>query len=101
MITIIDKQETGKTKKLLTAAQKNNGIIVTQNKRAFEVKAKNLGFDDIEIIDYNDLNNMNYSFLKPILIHNGDKMLHWLMQQNYHLDVIGFTATIPNKKEEK
>ena len=101
MLTIIDKRETGKAKKLLTSARNHNAIVITQNKRAFEVKAKNLGFDDIEIIDYNDLENMNYDLLKPVLIHNADKMLKWLMQQNYHLDVLGFTATVSENKANK
>lgn len=93
MITIIQNRGTGKAKKLLEIARKNNATIITQDKRAFEVKAKSYGFSNVEILDYEDLEDDNYTIDKPIIIHNGDKFLEYLLDRYYGLDVIGFSAT--------
>ncbi len=93
MKTIIRGRDSGKAKELLEYAQQNDAMIITQNKRAFKVKAESLGFKDIEIIDYEDLQYDNYDDNKPVVIHNGDKMLYWLISQKYGLETIGFTAT--------
>jgi len=93
MLTIIKERNSGKAKELLEIARKNNAIIVTQDKRAFAVKAHSYGYDDVEVIDYEDLDNDDYSIERPALIHNGDKMLDWLMDRFYGLKVIGFSAT--------
>ena len=93
MITIINERGTGKAKELLAQARANNAIVVTQNKKAFIVKAKSYGYEDVEIIDYDDLNNSNYTICKPVLIHNGDEVLKYLMDIYYALNVIGFSAT--------
>ena len=93
MITIIQNRGTGKAKKLLETARENDAIIITQDKRAFEVKAKSYGFSDIEILDYEDLENDNYTIDKPVLVHNGDKFLEYLLDRYYGLDIVGFSAT--------
>ena len=93
MITIIQNRGTGKAKKLLEIAHENNATIITQDKRAFEVKAKSYGFSDIEILDYEDLENDDYIIAKPVLIHNGDKFLEYLLDRYYGLKPIGFSAT--------
>ena len=93
MITIIDGRETGKTKKLLETAKEKDAIILTQDKRAFEVKAKSYGYSNITILDYEDLENDNYDLNRPLMIHNGDKLLYYLMDRYYGLSVVGFTAT--------
>lgn len=93
MITIIQNRGTGKAKKLLEIARENGATIITQDKRAFEVKAKSYGFSDVEILDYEDLENDNYTIDKPVLVHNGDKFLEYLLDRYYGLNIIGFSAT--------
>ena len=93
MITIIQNRGTGKAKQLLEAAHKNNATIITQDKRAFEVKAKSYGFSNVEILDYEDLENDDYTINKPVLIHNGDNFLEYLLDRYYGLKPIGFSAT--------
>lgn len=93
MITIIQNRGTGKAKKLLETAREKNATIITQDKRAFEVKAKSYGFSDVEILDYEDLEEDNYTIDKPVLIHNGDKFLEYLLDRYYGLNIIGFSAT--------
>ena len=93
MITIIQSRGTGKAKKLLEVAREKGTTIITQDKRAFEVKAKSYGFSDIEILDYEDLENDNYTIDKPVLIHNGDKFLEYLLDRYYGLNILGFSAT--------
>ena len=93
MITIIQNRGTGKAKKLLETAREKNATIITQDKRAFEVKAKSYGFSDVEILDYEDLEDDNYTIDKPVLVHNGDKFLEYLLDRYYGLDIVGFSAT--------
>ena len=93
MIKIIRGRDSGKAKELLAAAQELNCSILTQDKKAFEVKAKGYGYPDVNILDYEDLKNDNYEYGSNILIHNGDKTLEWLMDYFYGINVKGFTAT--------
>ena len=93
MITIIQNRGTGKARKLLETAREKNATIITQDKRAFEVKAKSYGFSDIEILDYEDLEDDNYTIDKPVLIHNGDKFLEYLLDRYYGLNIVGYSAT--------
>lgn len=93
MITIIQNRGTGKAKKLLEIAQENDATIITQDKRAFEVKAKSYGYSDVEILDYEDLEDDNYTIDKQVLVHNGDKFLEYLLDRYYGLDIVGFSAT--------
>lgn len=93
MKTIIRNRDSGKAQELLQYAREHNAFIVTENKRAFRVKANSLGYDDIEIIDYDDLIEDDFSEFKPCLIHNADKWLKDTFWNNYRLSVIGFSAT--------
>ena len=93
MDVIINGRGTGKTKLLFDAARKNNGIILAYNKRAIKTKAHEYGYDDLEIIDYEDLNNDDFSLGKKIYSINGDKLLNWLMETYYNIQIGGFTAT--------
>ena len=93
MLTLIDVRGSGKTKKLLEIAREKNAIILTQDKRAFKVKAKSYGYDDVDVLDYEDLENDEYDLMKPILIHNVDKVLDYLFDRYYGLKPIGFSAT--------
>ena len=94
MLTIIRDRDSGKAHQLLEAARKLNCAILTQDKHAFEVKANSYGFEDVPIIDYDDLKNDNYDYGGNILIHNGDKVLQWLFDYFYGLEVKGFSATV-------
>jgi hypothetical protein len=96
MITIINERGTGKAQQLLETARKKNAIILTQDKRAFRVKAHSYGYDDISILDYEDLENDDYNLDSPILIHNADKVLDYLFDRYYGLKPIGFSATQEN-----
>lgn len=93
MKTIIRTRDSGKAAELLAYAREHDAAVVTQNKRAFKVKASSLGYDDVEILDYEDLIHDNYDENKPIVIHNGDKCLFYLMDKFFGLSVIGFSAT--------
>ena len=93
MFILIDVRGSGKTKKLLELAREKNAIILTQDKRALKVKAKSYGYDDINVLDYEDLENDEYDLMKPILIHNVDKVLDYLFDRYYGLKPIGFSAT--------
>ena len=94
MLTIIRDRDSGKAKQLLETARKNHYAILTQDKNAFSVKAHSYGFDDIQIIDYDDLKNDNYEYGGNILIHNGDKVLKWIFDYFYGINVKGFSATV-------
>lgn len=94
MIAIINGRGSGKAKQLLTAAHEaGNSIVLTQDKRALQVKAHSYGFNDITIIDYEDLKNDNYPFGAKLFVHNGDKLLQYLLDTYYGLNLVSFTAT--------
>lgn len=93
MITVIGARGSGKAKQLLEQARENNAAILTKDKRGFEVKKKSYGYDDVEILDYDDLEADNYELYKPILIHNVEAILDYLFDRYYGLKPIGFSAT--------
>ena len=93
MISIVGERGSGKTTKLFHIAQEKNAIILTTNSRALRAKAKSLGYDDLEIIGFGDLNNDNFSFNKDVLVDNAEYVLQGLLNQFYELNMIGFTAT--------
>ena len=94
MKTIIKGRGTGKAKELLEYCRKTpNSFILTQDKRAFQVKANSYGYSDILIIDYNDLKNDNYPLDGIAYVHNGDKVLYELLKNFYGIEVAGFSAT--------
>ena len=81
MKTIIRGRDSGKAKELLQYARENKALVVTENKRAFQVKANSLGYEDITIVDYEDLSNIDFSNeFSSIIIHNVDKWLDVLTQ---------------------
>ena len=94
MKVIIRERDSVKAKDILKFARENKCMILTMDKRGFQVKADSLGFSDIEIVDFDDLHNDNYDFTKPVVIHNVDKVLKFLMDYYYGLDVQGFSATL-------
>lgn len=98
MKVIIDGRGTGKAKQLLEAAAKaEKSAILTQDKRALEVKANSYGIKDVKIFDYEDLENDNIEIYTNLYIHNADKFLEYLCDRYYGLKVGGFTATLEVK----
>ncbi len=96
MITIIGSRGSGKAKELLEQARAHNAIILTKDKRGFEVKKKSYKYEDVNILDYNDLEEDNYDLTKPILIHNVEHYLDYMSDRYYGLKVLGFSATKEN-----
>ena len=94
MISIINGRDTGKTKQLLELARRKHATVLTTNKRGLIVKANSLGFKDVKIIDYNDLNNDCFDITAPIVIHQVDKALEYLFDYWYNVDILGYTAHI-------
>ena len=92
MYTVIRDRDSGKAHQLLELARKENAFIITEDKRAFKVKAHGYGFDDVEIVDYEDLSQNNYPN-KPALIHNVEKLLNWFFKR-FEINVKGFSATL-------
>ena len=97
MISIIDKRGTGKTSKLFQLAQENNATILTINPHALQVKAKSLGFDNLDIIGLYDLDNDNFDLLKPVFVDNAENVLQCLLDNFYNIKMEGFTATLENE----
>lgn len=54
MIKIIDKQGTGKTKKLLELAQDNNGVIICDSPNKMRERAFDYGITGIDYVTYED-----------------------------------------------
>lgn len=54
MLKIIDKVCTGKTKKLMQAAEANNYTIVCYNPQGMKQKAYNYGITGVDFISYHD-----------------------------------------------
>ena len=100
MISIINGRDTGKTKQLLDLARRKQATILTMNKRAFSVKAKSLGYEDVNIIDY-DLNNDSFNIIDPILIHQVDNALKFLFDYWYNADIMGYSANVNLAGAEK
>lgn len=95
MNIIINERNTGKTKQLLMTAQNTeNSAILTQDKRALEVKAKSYGIENVEIFDYDDLENDNIPLYTYLYIHDVTYLLEYLMNRYYGLKVGGFSATL-------
>ena len=93
MKTIIRGRDSGKAQELLAYARERGAAVLTQDKHAFKVKAAGYGYNDIEVLDYQDLHNDNYNWQTPIVVHNGDKLLYSLLDKYYGLTLIGFSAT--------
>ena len=68
MYQIIDKRATGKTSRLMLLAQEAHGIFVCADPQIMKEKAENYGFNNFEIISYQDFLKQNYEFNKMIFI---------------------------------
>lgn len=92
MIKIIDKVETGKTKRLLAECIKNEGIFVCKNPSSVADKILNYGLGQESIkkvtaVSYDDFVYFNPKG-KPVYIDNVEKFLI-----NYNNYILGFSAT--------
>lgn len=100
MISIIGSRGSGKTVKLFKEARKNNAMILTINSRALRAKAKDLGYNDLEINGFGDLNNDDYSIDKPALVDECPYFLAGLLEKYYGIKMIGFNATMNENENE-
>lgn len=92
MKAIIRRRDSGKAAELLQFARENDAVVLTENKRAFEVKAKALGYGDVKIVEASDLLFDDY-FGDKLVVHNADKWLSTLFSSTYGMKMIGFSAT--------
>lgn len=83
---------TGKTKELMEMALEADGIILTTNKRALQVKAEAYGFDSLYIIDLNDLLYGEFDATKPLFVHKLDDVMQEYFKQDFNLDLQGFSV---------
>jgi len=83
---------TGKTKELMEAALEADGMILTTNKRALQVKAEAYGFDALEIIDINDLYEGNYDEDKPLFVHKLEDVMEEYCRMEFGLTLAGFSV---------
>lgn len=74
MKLIYDVRGSGKTKRLFEYAQENNGVIITDNASALQVKARAYGYNNIEIIEADRLSSLDIKG-KNILIRNLDRFV--------------------------
>ena len=93
MIRFIGPRGTNKTHDLLELANKAQGVVVTDNKRALEVKAHAYGFYDITFVEYSDLVDGNYYLGSPTFIHQVDKYIKFVTQNVYGLDCKAYSVT--------
>lgn len=92
MKVIIRTRDSGKAKELFETARSENALIITENKRGLQAKAHGYGYNDLEIIDFADLENCDYSKDKA-LFHNAEKFLDWVLKL-HNIDLVGFSATL-------
>lgn len=71
MDLILGERGSGRTLRCFHYARKNNAIIISNNARALRVKAKALGFNDIEILTLEELDD-NY-INRNALLHKWDE----------------------------
>lgn len=83
---------TGKTKELMDMALEADGMILTTNKRALQVKAEAYGFDSLYIIDINDLYEGNYDEDKPLFVHKLEDVMEEYYKMEFGLTLAGFSV---------
>ena len=92
MKVIIRTRDSGKAKELFETAREKDALIITENKRGLQAKARGYGYDDLEIIDFADLENCDYKKDRA-LFHNAEKFLEWTLKL-HNMDLMGFSATL-------
>ena len=87
---------TGKTKELMDIALEADGIILTTNKRALQVKAEAYGYDSLCIIDLTDLLYDNFDPTKPLFVHKLDDVMQEYFKAEFNLDLQGVSVRMEN-----
>lgn len=87
---------TGKTKELMDMALEADGIILTTNKRALQVKAEAYGYDSLPIIDLTDLLYEEFDSTKPLFVHKLDDVMQEYFKAEFNLDLQGFSVRMEN-----
>lgn len=87
---------TGKTKELMDIALEADGIILTTNKRALQVKAEAYGYDSLSIIDLTDLLYEEFDSTKPLFVHKLDDVMQEYFKAEFNLDLKGFSVRMEN-----
>lgn len=92
MIRIIDGRGTGKTHKLLEAANNEKAIVVCNNPEGMRVKAEAYGFNDIKCISYGEyVNEVFYSGSHtPIFIDELEAFLNYTISSY----IAGYTISV-------
>lgn len=85
---------TGKTKELLNDAYKNNGQVLTCNKRALRIKADKYGLYDLPILDWNALLYGEYDKNKPLYIDNAEEVFVELFENDFELKLEGINVNL-------
>ena len=85
---------TGKTKELLQDAFKENGQVLSCNKRALQAKADSYGLPDVQIFDWNDLMYGRYDKNKPLYIDNAEYVLAQLLEADFELKLGGMDINL-------
>lgn len=67
-------KDTGKTKELLNLAHKENATVITSSPRALKVKASSLGYNKINIINWQEFIS-NDLVGEKIIIDNAEEVL--------------------------
>lgn len=83
---------TGKTKELMDMALEADGIILTTNKRALQVKAEAYGYDSLCIIELADLFCGDFDPTKPLFVHKLDDVMQEYFKADFNLDLQGFSV---------
>lgn len=88
MVRIIGKNSTGKTKELMSAAHKVNGVIICKNAERFRDKAYNYGFTNIEFLSYEDYFTKDRMLEKQVFIDEAEEFLKYGVE-----NFAGYTIT--------
>lgn len=89
MYLITGARGSGRTLRCFNYARENNVIIVSDNARALRVKAKALGFDDLEIVLPRELNGDYDDRGRKVLLYKWDRTLK---EQWMHTDGVDVVA---------
>ena len=91
---------TNKTHELLKIANDDNGIVLTTEKRALQVKADSYGFNNLTIIDLSDLYYNEFDSTKPLYIHKAADVFEDYFRQTFNMSLKGFSITMDNNITE-
>ena len=94
MKVIAKGRGTGKTKELLYDAWRNNGQVLSLNKRAIQSKSEAYGFIGLPIIDWNDILYGEYDKNKPLYIDNAELVFAYLLANDFELKVEGMNVNL-------